>query len=68
VNTAREPEPEFHLSFEFHTQTRPFTDELVADSDAVVDAVMTDDEAVDESKNRRQVARHTGITAQLVHQ
>jgi len=50
------------------TSSYVFTDEFVADADAVVDAVMADDEAVDESEDRCQVARHARVIAQLVHQ
>jgi len=40
-----------------------FTNELVADPDAIIDVIMTDDEAVDEGKNRCQVAGYTRVIA-----
>ena len=45
-----------------------FTDELVAYSYAVVDAVVADNEAVDEGQHGRSVPGHSRVTAQLVHQ
>ena len=45
-----------------------YTDEFVADSGAFIDAVVTDDQTVNEGENWRQIAGHSRIISQLVYQ